>query len=251
MGHSFHTQTHMHRADLAAQLGYGGPPPFWDDEDMFAGAPPACGPAEFWDDAHQACVPLTLPMPSTTSPVQCPPGQFFDYFKQNCVATSVRTSGEFVPDQVVLALRDAPLFRTDAPGAVPIAMSGEGLVRIVGRNQPRRLYRIRDLDHPDAGSLWISEDFLRPYTNHETGALGDVTIGPHLISPLGWPYAWGQAAGIWGQRDVSPDVAARRDDSPYRGDRGGGTGNPDWATVALVGIGVAGVLGLGYLLVRR
>ncbi len=177
MAHSFHTQTHMHRADLAAQLGYGGPQPFWDDEEMmFAGAPPACGPAEFWDESRQACVPLAFPMPTTTPPAQCPPGQFYDYFKQACVAA-----------------------------APP----------------------------------------------HAAGALGDVTIGPHLLSPLGWPYAWGQAAGIWGQRDVPPDAVARRDDSPYRGDRGGGTGNPDWATVALVGIGVVGVLGLGYLLVKR
>jgi hypothetical protein len=177
MGHSFHTQTHMHRADLAAQLGYGGygAPSFGEDEDMFAGAPPACAPNEFWDEAHQACVPVALPMPSTTSPAQCPPGQFFDYFKQTCVAAA----------------------------------------------QP-----------------------------HAAGALADVTIGPHLISPLGWPYAWGQAAGLWGGRDAPPAPDPRRDDR-YPGDRGGGTGNPDWATVALVGIGVVGVLGLGYLLVRR
>src|SRR5262249_38511831 len=57
-----------------------------------AGASP-CGPNEYWDDAHQACVPVSLPMPSTAPPVACPPGTFYDYFKQSCVAMTSHAAG--------------------------------------------------------------------------------------------------------------------------------------------------------------
>jgi hypothetical protein len=57
-----------------------------------AGASP-CGPSEYWDDAHQACVPVSLPMPSTTPPVACPPNMFFDYFRQTCVPMTTHAAG--------------------------------------------------------------------------------------------------------------------------------------------------------------
>jgi hypothetical protein len=58
----------------------------------FAGAP-TCGPNEYWDPQHQACVPVQLPQPQTTPPVQCPAGTFFDYFHQTCVPMTAHAPG--------------------------------------------------------------------------------------------------------------------------------------------------------------
>jgi len=64
------------------------------------------------------------------------------------------------------------------------------------------------------GVPWETDDWdfwdQSGYVDEMTGAIGDISIGPHLISPLGMPYAWGQALGWWGQRqpsDVLPHVS--------------------------------------------
>jgi hypothetical protein len=47
-----------------------------------------CGPSAYWDDSKQACVPLSLPAPTSSQPVRCPPGQFYDYLRGSCVSSA-------------------------------------------------------------------------------------------------------------------------------------------------------------------
>jgi len=91
-----------------------------------------------------------------------------------------------------------------------------------------------------------------------TGALEDVTIGPHLISPIGMGYAWGQGLGLWGQREKDEVPDARDHAPPSRGGaadherrhRRRDHGGIDWSTFAWAGLGVVGVFGAIYLLTR-
>ena len=86
--------------------------------------------------------------------------------------------------------------------------------------------------------------------SHATGALGDVTVGPHLVSPLGVLYAWGQGLGLWGQRE-KPAAQPYYPPAPPAGSPLGGAPNVDWTTVTITGLAVIGVLGLGYMVVNR
>jgi hypothetical protein len=116
------------------------------------------------------------------------------------------------------------------------------------------------------------DDWYLPYPMYQTSGIGDVTWGPHLISPLGWPYAWGQALGIWGQKDEAPSDGGR---VPSGGGGGGGAGagderrrpggrdhrrhrdhdrdgdGMDWSTIAWAGLGIVGVFGAIYLITRK
>jgi hypothetical protein len=47
-----------------------------------------CGPTAYWDDSKQACVPLSLPAPTSGRPPQCPPGQFYDYLRGACTSSA-------------------------------------------------------------------------------------------------------------------------------------------------------------------
>jgi len=222
--HTFHTQTLRGRAESAAMTPFGWPP--FVDEEMFVGA--ACGPAEFWDETKQACVPLSFPQTPIGPAPQCPPGQFYDYLRQACTPSAAphAAGAEYVEPLQSFVDPCPPCFVTD-PSTLPAYLSCR---------------QYCDPKHPERA--WSPP----PSPPHATSGLGDVTVGPHLITPLGWPYAWGQALGLWGGQDKPS--APPPSDPYYRGERSRGGGNTDWATVALVGISVAGVLGLGYLVVK-
>jgi len=103
-------------------------------------------------------------------------------------------------------------------------------------------------------------DWYEPYGMYRAGGLGDISVGPHLISPIGMGYAWGQGLGLWGQKDdPSSDSGSSSGKSDER-QRSGGRDHhhdhrrdhdTDWSTIAWVGLGVVGVFGAIYLITRK
>jgi hypothetical protein len=57
---------------------------------------------------------------------------------------------------------------------------------------------------------WEDEPWWESEYAESVGALGDVSVGPWLASPLSYPYALGQGLGWWGDKkpsDVFPHVS--------------------------------------------
>ena len=104
-------------------------------------------------------------------------------------------------------------------------------------------------------------DWYEPYSMHQTSGLSDITIGPHLISPFGIMYAWGQGLGLWGQKE---DSSSRSDKAADEHRRSGGREHgrdhgrdygrdhgTDWSMIAWAGLGLVGVFGAIYLITRK
>ena len=78
------------------------------------------------------------------------------------------TAGEFIPNQLVIVDGGAPYYNNSSPatmanttsGIVPDGATGAtGYARIVGRNQPAKLYSVEDTDHP-GHRIWVAEQFV-------------------------------------------------------------------------------------------
>ena len=185
-----------------------------------------CGPYEFWDEQRHACIPLALPMPTTGPGPVCPPGQFYDYLRGICVSSAPHAAG-------AQPCGPTEYWDEQHQACVPLALPPPTTVPAV-QCPPGQFY-----------------DYLRQAcvssTPHAASGLGDVTVGAHLISPLGWPYAWGQALGLWGQRDPVQSPGTVQSMVPPTARQ---SESPDWKTVFIVGAGAATVLGLGYMILK-
>jgi len=132
--------------------------------------------------------------------------------------------------ETALVQHGAPMFSSDAPGSQVIGTSGEGLVRIVGRNRSLKLYRVLDIEHPDAAPAWIGEEYVQAYPEHRAG----LELPP-----------W------WGIFPVTAPFAAAetvRRNLPGSSRDGGPSGSPPsdsrWPIIALLGILGAGAVAI-------
>lgn len=83
---------------------------------------------------------------------------------------------------------------------------------------------VADTEYQASG--WSDADY-----RYQVSGLSDISVGPHLISPIGMGYAWGQGLGLWGQKE---DEGKRRGRDRERS-------SFDWSGVAKVGA----VVGIG------